>query len=86
MIESPVLSPETLVPIGVAASTVVAVVAVIWRVATRLTLIDTRLASIEDSLREHWTRADQLSWVMDLREKNPEMHVPKPDHNGKERL
>lgn len=85
MIDNPVLSPETLVPIGVAASIVVAVVAVIWRVATRLTLIDTRLASIEDSLREHWTRADQLSWVMDLREKNPSLAIPKPDHNGKDK-
>lgn len=77
-----VISPETLVPIGVAASIVVAIVAVIWRVATRLTRIDTRLEGIESSLREHWTRADQLSWVMDLRERNPNMIVPKPE-NGK---
>lgn len=79
MIDNHVLNPETLVPIGVAASIVVAVVAVIWRVATRLTRIDTRLEGIETSLREHWTRADQLSWVMDLREKNPDLEVPKPE-------
>lgn len=84
MIEaSSVVTAETMIPLGIATVSALAIVGTVWRVATKLTLIDTRLAKIEEDLQDHWTYADQLSWIMDLREQNPDLTIPRPERKAK---
>ena len=78
-----IISSETLIPLGGA----IAIALLIWRVSSKTTEIINRLDSIERDLQDHWTKADQLEWILQLREANPGIKVPLPRHHyGTENL
>lgn len=73
-----VLDNSTLVPVGVAAAGCLAIVSLVWRVSAKTTEVLHRLNTIDARLKQRWTHDEFVSWVAELRDKNPSLDVPWP--------
>ncbi len=73
-----VLTEATLIPLGVAIVAAGTIIMFVWRISAQATQVIARLDAIEKKLNDHWTRADQLEWILALREVNPTMKIPMP--------
>lgn len=72
------LDHNTLIPVGVVIASTLTLLSLVWRVSSKTTEVLNRLDSIEQTIDSHWTRSDQLEWIVMLRETNPSLHIPLP--------
>lgn len=77
------INEATLIPLGVAVVAAGTIIALVWNLSAKASQVLARLDTIERKLNDHWTRADQLEWIIHLRESNPAMKIPMPrlQHN-----
>jgi hypothetical protein len=73
-----ILNEGTLIPIGVAVAAVGSVILLVWNLSAKASQVIYRLDAIERKLNDHWTRADQLEWIISLRDNNPSLKIPLP--------
>lgn len=72
------LNEATLIPLGVAIAAAGTIIVLVWNLSAKASQVINRLDIIERKLSDHWTRADQLEWIISLRESNPQMKIPLP--------
>lgn len=78
------VGPETGVTIGAAIVVGIFVIGVVLKVNNKITHVENTLHTLSKNMRETWSRKDQKIFSLELRIKNPAMHVPHVETEEKE--